>query len=79
MPEADRDPEHLAAGVVELDALPLAEGRRAAAQVDDDVEHAAPRHPDELALAGCVWKWIPRSVPWREREWLSWTKSVGIP
>src|SRR3954453_13936606 len=28
---------------------------------------------------GCVWKWIPRSVPWREREWLSCTKSVGMP
>ena len=22
---------------------------------------------------------MPRSVPWREREWLSWTKSVGMP
>ena len=28
---------------------------------------------------GCVWKWIPRSVPRREREWLSWTNSVGTP
>src|SRR3954466_5258750 len=32
-----------------------------------------------LAWPGCVWKWIPRSVPRREREWLSWTKSSGIP
>ena len=22
---------------------------------------------------------MPRSVPWREREWLSCTKSVGMP
>ena len=22
---------------------------------------------------------MPRSVPWREREWLSWTNSVGMP
>ena len=50
MPEADRDPEHLAALVGELDALPLAERRRAAAQVDDDVEHPAAGHADELAL-----------------------------
>ena len=28
---------------------------------------------------GWVWKWMPRSVPWREREWLSCTKSVGMP
>src|SRR4051794_17401636 len=37
--------------VVELDRLPLAEGRRAAAQVDDDVEHAPPGAAHELALA----------------------------
>ena len=37
--------------VVELDALPLAERRRAAAQVDDDVEHAPAGHAHELALA----------------------------
>src|SRR3954470_23001144 len=32
-----------------------------------------------LPCPGCVWKWMPRSVPWREREWLSCTKSAGIP
>ncbi len=36
----------------ELDALPLAERRRAAAQVHDHVPDAAPRHADELALPG---------------------------
>ena len=52
MAEADRDVELVAVLVVELDALPLAERRRAAAQVDDDVEHAAARDAHELALAG---------------------------
>ena len=32
-----------------------------------------------LPCPGCVWKWMPRSVPWREREWLSCTNSVGMP
>ena len=63
--------------VVELERLPLAERRRAAAQVDDDVEDRAARAAHELALAGAVWKWMPRSVPRREREWLSWTNAVG--
>ena len=35
--EADRDPQLAPSDVVELDGLPLAEGRRAAPQVDDDV------------------------------------------
>ena len=68
------------ADVVELDALPLAERRRAAAQVDDDVEHPPARaRAPACPGPGCVWKWMPRSVPWREREWLSCTKSVGMP
>src|SRR3954453_16982123 len=32
-----------------------------------------------LPWPGCVWKWIPRRVPLREREWLSWTNVVGMP
>src|SRR3954447_20384937 len=32
-----------------------------------------------LPWPGCVWKWIPRTVPRRERDWLSWTKSDGTP
>ena len=52
VPEADGDVELEAALVVELDRLPLAERRRAAAQVDGDVEHAAARDAHELALAG---------------------------
>ena len=52
MPEPDRDPQHRPGRVLELDALPLAERRRAAAQVDDDVEHAPAGDPDELALPG---------------------------
>src|SRR5918992_5170633 len=32
-----------------------------------------------LPCPGDVWKWTPRSVPRREREWLSCTKSAGTP
>src|ERR671914_168879 len=32
-----------------------------------------------LPWPGEVWKWIPRTVPFREREWLSCTKSVATP
>ena len=42
----------MAARVVELAALPLAERRRVAPQVDRDVEDAAAGHAHELALAG---------------------------
>ena len=28
---------------------------------------------------GAVWKCMPRSVPRREREWLSWTNSTSTP
>ena len=52
MPEADRDPQLAPVDVVELERLPLPERRRAAPQVDRDVEHAPARNPHELALAG---------------------------
>ena len=32
-----------------------------------------------LPWPGCVWKWMPRRVPRREREWLSCTKSPATP
>src|SRR4051794_16620466 len=42
--------------------------------------HTLPRATrTSFPCPGCVWKWIPRSVPRRDREWLSWTKSSGIP
>ena len=67
--EAERD-EELAVGlVVELVALPLAEGRRVAAQVDGDVpdpRRAAQR--TSFAWPGAVWKWMPRRVPLPERR-----------
>src|SRR3954463_4923263 len=50
--EADRDPQLAPVDVVELERLPLPERRRAAPQVDRDVEHAPARDPHELALAG---------------------------
>jgi hypothetical protein len=49
--EADGDPQLVVGLVVEDRALPLPEGRRAAAQVDDDVPDAAAGAADELALA----------------------------
>ena len=66
--------------VVELEALPLAEGRRAAAQVDDRRRGSRPRaQRTSLAWPGSVWKCIPRSVPRREREWLSCTNATSTP
>src|SRR5215213_11011943 len=32
-----------------------------------------------LPWPGWVWKWIPRTVPRRERDWLSWTNADGTP
>ena len=52
MREADGDVELARRLVVELEALPLAVGRRRAAQVDDDVEDPPARAAHELRLAG---------------------------
>ena len=49
MSEADRHPELVQALVVEVKALPLAVCRRAAPQIDDDVEDRAARAAHELA------------------------------
>src|SRR5436190_18385269 len=49
--EADRDEELVSVLVVEAVGLPLAEGGRATAQVDRDVEDCAPRAAQELGLA----------------------------
>ena len=78
--EADRDEELAVALVVELVALPLPVGRRAAAQVDGDVADprragSAPASPararsGSAGRAGC---------PALEREWLSWTNSPSTP
>ena len=80
MPEADRDEQLAVALVVELVALPLAEGGRVAAQVDGDVEDP-PRAGSGPASPGpgSVWKCRPRRVPRAEREWLCWTKSTSTP
>ena len=32
-----------------------------------------------FAWPGSVWKWMPRSVPFEEREWLCWTNSTSTP
>ena len=52
MREADRDEELAVGVVVELVALPLAVGRRVAAQVDGDVPDPAARAAHQLRLAG---------------------------
>ena len=49
--EADRDEELAVLGVVEQVRLPLAVGRRAAPQVDGDVEDLAARTADQLRLS----------------------------
>ena len=61
-------------------ADPPAEGRRAATQVDGDVEHLAPDDADELPLrvaaAGSGGRAARRAS---DRLWLSCTKSRGRP
>ena len=80
MPEPDRDLQQCAPLVVEHDALPLAERRRAAPQVDDDVEHAA-RARRARACPGRdgSGSGFRAACRCREREWLSCTNSVGMP
>jgi hypothetical protein len=50
--EADRDVERAHVVVGQLDGLPLAERRRATADVDDDVDDRAPDRADQLGLPG---------------------------
>ena len=63
----------------QLEPLPLAEGRRAAPDVDDDVEDGAAAAADELRGAFADLEVHAADDPAAEREWLSWTISSGIP
>ena len=69
----------MAALVVELDASHspnVGEPRRRSTTTSSTRPRAT---RTSLPWPGWVWKWIPRSVPRREREWLSCTNSVGTP
>src|SRR6185437_3412910 len=50
MREADRDQQLPPIGCRKLDRGMASEGRRAAAQIDGDIEHPAARHPHQLVL-----------------------------
>jgi len=49
--EADRNIELPTPGRIEFDPMPVPEGRRAGADIDDDIEDGAGGHPHQLGLA----------------------------
>src|SRR5207244_11912 len=61
--EADRDQQLAVGAVVELVALPLAEGLRPAPEVDGHVEDPALRAADQLGLAGSRLEMQPAQRP----------------
>ena len=78
VPEADRDPQLVRRGSSSSSSAShspkVGEPRRRSTTTSSTRPRA---QRTSLPWPGSVWKWMPRSVPRREREWLSCTKAVG--